>query len=227
MAMQIGRGLIVSCQAEEGSPFNEPVFIAAFARAAELGGAVGVRICGVENVAAVRRAVRLPIIGITKSVYPDGSILITPGQDDVEALQAAGADVVAMDATARRRSTGWTGTETLGGAARAVSIPLMADVSTLEEGIAAAAAGAAWVGTTLSGYTPETASNDDDGPDFALVAALAAKIPEAVIAEGRIWTPEEAAEAMRLGAHAVVVGTAITRPVEIVRRFVAALDAAG
>jgi putative N-acetylmannosamine-6-phosphate epimerase len=103
----------------------------------------------------------------------------------------------------------------------------MADVSTLEEGIAAAAAGAAWVGTTLSGYTPDTASDDGGGPDFGLVAALAAEIPGAVIAEGRIWTPEEAAEAMRLGAHAVVVGTAITRPVEIVRRFVAALEAAG
>ena len=217
-------GLIVSCQAEGDSPFNAPVFIAAFARAAEMGGAVAVRVCGAENVAAVRRAVHIPVIGLTKSAYPDGSVLITPGQEDVAALIGAGADVVAMDGTARRRATGWSGTDTLGGVVRAFAAPVMADVATLEEGLAAAAAGAAYVGTTLSGYTPDTQARDDGEPDFGLLEGLAARLPGRVIMEGRIWTPAQAAEALRRGAHAVVVGTAITRPVEIVRRFAAALS---
>lgn len=219
MAAQLKRGLIVSCQAEEGSPFNAPEFIAAFAKAAELGGAVGVRIRGVDNVRAVRNAVSLPIIGITKGSYPNGMVLITPTIEDAAALAEAGADVVALDATDRMRPSGMTGTGMVRKAKEVLRIPVMADVSTFTEGMDAANAGADYIGTTLSGYTPGTKQKKMDGPDLPLVKELAEMLPGQVIAEGRIWTPEQASEALQAGAFAVVVGTAITRPVDIVRRF--------
>lgn len=213
-------GLIVSCQAEPPSPFDAPAFIVAFAVAAERGGAVGVRIAGIENVRAVRRAVRVPIIGLTKSRYGDESVLITAGEDESEELLAAGANLVATDATARPRpGDGRSGSDVVRALTARFGQRVVADVSSRAEGLAAAAAGAAFVGTTLSGYTPETRAAADAGPDIELVSALARELPGRVIAEGRIWTPEEAREALRRGAHAVVVGTAITRPIEIVRRF--------
>lgn len=219
----IKRGLIVSCQAEEGSPFNSPEFIVAFAKAAELGGAVAVRICGVENIKAVHNKVRIPIIGITKGNYPDGSVLITPTLEDVESVIAAGAAIVAVDATWRTRPNGLTGAEMVRAVKSKHDIYLVADVATLDEGMQAARSGADFVATTLSGYTPYTIEKDMSRPDLELVAELGARLADRVIAEGRIWTPEHASEALRLGAFGVVVGTAITRPVEIVKRFVASL----
>jgi N-acylglucosamine-6-phosphate 2-epimerase len=223
MPVDLPRGLIVSCQAEDNSPFNAPVFIAAFARAAQVGGAVAVRVCGEANVRAVRAEVSIPIIGLTKGRYADGSVLITPRIEDARALVAAGADVVAMDATLRLRPDGAPGLAALRAVVTLDRIPVMADVSTHDEGLMAAGAGAAFVGTTLSGYTPETAPRATADPDFGLVASLARELTGPVIAEGRIWTPEQAGRAMRAGAYAVVVGTAITRPIDIVRRFVDAV----
>jgi putative N-acetylmannosamine-6-phosphate epimerase len=223
MPAELRRGLIVSCQAEGDSPFNAPAFIAAFAKAAEMGGAVAVRICGVDNVRAVRAQICLPVIGITKGHYADGSVLITPTLDDVRALVSAGADIVALDATARPRAHGPSGTDMVRDAVALGIAPVMADVSIYDEGTAAAAAGAAFVGTTLSGYTPSTAPLATSEPDFDLLSRLARTLPGSLIAEGRIWTPAQARRALELGAHAVVVGTAITRPVDIIRRFVEAL----
>lgn len=225
MPADLRRGLIVSCQAEGDSPFNAPAFIAAFARAAEMGGAVAVRICGADNVRAVRAAVGLPIIGITKGRHADGTVLVTPGQDDVRALVAAGADIVAMDGTARRRPDGRTGVQAVREAVT-LGVPVMADVSTHDEGLMAAGAGATFVATTLSGYTPETADLASGEPDFTLVASLARELTGPVVAEGRVWSPEQARRALDLGAYAVVVGTAITRPVDIVRRYAEALASA-
>jgi N-acylglucosamine-6-phosphate 2-epimerase len=219
-------GLIVSCQAEEGSPFNSPEFIVAFAKAAELGGAVAVRICGIENIKAVRREIFLPIIGITKDYYPNGSVLITPTLDDVEAIIAAGAHIVAIDATHRIRPNGFSGSGMVKTIESHLSVPIMADVATFDEGMEAANSGANYVGTTLSGYTPYTRQKDMNSPDLDLVAKLATHLPDQVIAEGRIWSPQEAREAMQLGAFAVVVGTAITRPVDIVKKFVSGLNKA-
>ncbi len=224
MAVQLKPGLIVSCQAEEGSPFNSPEFIGAFAKAAELGGAVGVRIRGVDNVRAVRNVVSLPIIGITKGLFPNGMVLITPTIEDAAALADAGADVVALDATDRMRPSGMTGTGMIRKAKDILRLPVMADVSTFTEGMDAANAGADYVGTTLSGYTPGTKQKNMEQPDLELVRQLAAMLPGQLIAEGRIWTPEQAVEALQAGAFAVVVGTAITRPVDIVKRFVTRLS---
>lgn len=222
----LARGLIVSCQAEGDSPFAAPRFIAAFAKAAELGGAAGVRIAGLDNVRAVRAAVALPIIGLTKGRYPDGSVLITPTVEEAAAIEAAGADIVAVDATARQRPDGLAGEEVVRRLSQRLRAPVLADVSSFEEGLAAARAGAAYVATTLSGYTPATASSSSGAPDLRLVSQLAQALQDKVIAEGRISTPEQAAEALRLGAFAVVVGTAITGPIDIVRRFVRSVKAA-
>jgi N-acylglucosamine-6-phosphate 2-epimerase len=219
----IPRGLIVSCQAEEGSPFNAPEFIAAFAKAAELGGAVALRIRDVENIKAVKRITTVPIIGITKSFFDSGEILITGTFEEIEQVIAAGADIVALDVTNRPRPSGMDGLKFLRAARKRFNIPMMADVATEDEGIAAADAGAELVGTTLSGYTSYTTKMRNDVPDFELIERLSAKLPGQVIAEGRVWTPEQAALSLKLGAYAVVVGTAITRPAAVVKRFAEAV----
>ncbi|SKA24339.1 N-acetylmannosamine-6-phosphate 2-epimerase [Consotaella salsifontis] len=212
--------LVVSCQAAETSPLHATQHIVALARAAVQGGAHGVRIEGVRNVEAVRQAVEVPIIGITKIAQTGSDVYITPTLDDVRSIAAVGADIVAFDATSRTRPVPVA--EIAREIARLDKIS-MADISTLEEARQAIAAGANLVGTTLSGYTPYTV--DAPAPDFALMSALAAEnIP--FVAEGRIWEPGEALRALEIGARFVVIGSAITRPDEITRRFADAIAGA-
>jgi N-acylglucosamine-6-phosphate 2-epimerase len=213
-------GLIVSCQAEGDDPFNAPGHVALFARAAEMGGAAAIRACGPENIAAIRTATSLLILGITKNAYANGSVLITPDAAAVEAVLAAGADVVAADATNRIRPNGMRGDEFIRMIKRGYQAPCLADVSTLSEGIAAFAAGADAVSTTLSGYTPATAGLCSPEPDWELLGTLVALNGGPVIVEGRVWTPAHARRAIDMGAFAVVAGTAITRPRVITRAFV-------
>ena len=223
MANQIEKlknGVIVLCHAEGDEPFNFPNYIAAFAKAAEMGGAVGIRVQGSDNVKSVRSTVKLPIIGISRGNYADGWALITPDVSDVERLISAGADIVALDVTQRVRPNGMDGFEFLELLRKRFRIPLIADVSTYIEGVRAAELGADMIATTLSGYTQYTEDRADDFPDFNLVERLTAEIQVPVIAEGRIWTPSEAAHALKCGAYAVVVGSAITRPRVITQRFV-------
>ncbi|MDQ0320272.1 N-acylglucosamine-6-phosphate 2-epimerase [Pararhizobium capsulatum DSM 1112] len=210
--------LVVSCQAAETSPLNATVHIVALARAAVLGGAQGVRIEGVRNVQAVRSAISEPIIGITKINQAGSDVYITPTLEDVRSLAEAGADVIAFDATDRSRPVS---VEEMLSEIRRLGKSSMADISTLEEAQHAVASGADFVGTTLSGYTAYTTSITD-APDFTLMADLAkANIP--FVAEGRIWEPAQAQRAMALGAIFVVVGSAITRPDEITKRFADAI----
>ena len=213
------QGVIVLCHAEGDEPFNFPNYIAAFARAAEMGGAAGIRVQGVENVKSVRKAVDLPVIGIVRGTYQDGWALITPDISDVAALVEAGADLVAMDVTRRVRPNGMDGASFLELVRRRTDVPIIADVSTLDEGIKASELGADLIATTLSGYTPYTEDLADDYPDFNLIERLTAEIQTPILAEGRIWSPSEAAHAIKCGAYAVVVGSAITRPRVITQRF--------
>ena len=212
-------GLVVSCQAPPGDPLHGPGFMAAMARAAVLGGAVGIRAEGPADVRAVRQAVDVPVIGLWKQGAE--GVYITPTLDHARAVAEAGAQIVALDATGRPRPDGSTVPEVVQGLRQAHPCLVMADVSTLAEGVAAAAAGADLVATTLSGYTPY--SRQQPGPDLELVAALAARVDVPVVAEGRIATPREARAALEAGAWAVVVGGAITRPELITARFVAGL----
>jgi putative N-acetylmannosamine-6-phosphate epimerase len=220
----IPRGaLVVSCQAREDNPLHGPVFMSAMARAARDGGAGGIRANGPADIAAIRAAVDLPIVGIWKRFREAVPVAITPDFASAEAIVAAGADIVALDATPRDR-----GGEDLAGLVAAIRDrlrrPVFADVATLAEGLAADALGVDYVATTLSGYTAETEASRAAGPDLALVAALAARCRAPVVAEGRFDTPDLAAAALAAGAHAVVVGTMITNPREITRRFVAATE---
>lgn len=205
--------LAVSCQAAEDSPLHSTNHIVALARAAVIGGAKAVRIEGVNNVSEVRGAVTVPVIGITKIAQPGTDVYITPGLEDVRRLCQAGADVVAFDATKRPRPSSVP--ELIAEIHRAGRIA-MADISTLEEAAEAMDAGADFVGTTLSGYTPYSAQVE--APDFVLMRGLSsARIP--FVSEGRIWEPAEARLAIEYGAMFVVVGSAITRPDVITRRF--------
>ncbi|MCD5408616.1 N-acetylmannosamine-6-phosphate 2-epimerase [Candidatus Bipolaricaulota bacterium] len=217
---QLKGGLIVSCQAVEGSPLYGSRFMAAMAQAAERGGAVGIRANGPQDIRAIKEVCSLPVIGIYKRRHPDSEIYITPDFPSAEAVVQAGAEIVALDATPRRRPGGVTLEELVKEIRARFDVLVMADISTEEEGVAAVAAGADIVATTLSGYTPYTASQKQEGPDLELVRRLVVRLEVPVIAEGRFWTPEEVCEAIRLGAHAVVVGTAITNPEAITARLV-------
>ncbi|MGW6399576.1 N-acetylmannosamine-6-phosphate 2-epimerase [Streptomyces sp. NPDC055134] len=210
--------LIVSCQAPPGDPMRDADTLVRLARAAASGGAAGIRANEPEVVAAISAAVDLPLIGLWKD--GDTGVYITPTVRHALAVAEAGAHIVAADATARPRPDGGTFADIVA-AVHAAGALVMADVATFDEGVAAAAAGADLVSTTLSGYVP--GSPRQDGPDLELVAALSATVDVPVVAEGRIRTPEEAALALARGAHSVVVGTAITAPTALTSRFAAAL----
>lgn len=212
-------GLIVSCQARPGSPLRDIRMIAALAQCAERGGAAGVRIDGPDDIAAVRRAVAIPIIGIEK--IAGGPVYITPTFDAARQVVRAGADIVAVQATRERAGTPNPLAPLIARVHEELAVPVMADVSTLDEGLQAAEAGADLVATTMSGYTPH--SLGQAGPDLALVRELAGRLSTPIVAEGRISTPEEAGAALHAGAWAVVVGRAITMPEAITERFVEAL----
>ena len=207
-------GLVVSVQASPGTPLAAPAHIAAMARAAELGGAAGIR---ATEVAAVKEAVGLPVIGLRKRRVEGGDVYITPSMDDARAVVAAGADIVAVDATLRPRPDGVD----LAALVADLAVLVLADVDSLEAGLAAREAGAAAVATTLAGYTDNTPPPVD--PDIHLVEDLAAELDCPVFAEGRIATPAQARAAFDAGAFAVVVGTPITDPIALTRRFAAAI----
>jgi N-acylglucosamine-6-phosphate 2-epimerase len=213
-------GLVVSVQAPAGSPLAEPVHMVAMARAAEAGGAVGIRAEGVADVKAFRAAVDVPIIGLCKRRVPGSDVYLTPAIEDALSVASAGADLVAVDATARLRPDGRDGTEFV--AALSAELPgrVLADVDRATAGVAARAAGAAAVATTLAGYVDSV--HPPAEPDIALVGLLADELDCPVLAEGRYASAAQVAEALAAGAHAVVVGTAITDPVALTRTLAAA-----
>lgn len=219
---QIKGGLVVSCQALADEPLHSSAIMGRMAYAAMLGGACGIRANTPEDIRQIRREVDLPIIGLTKSVSPDSPVYITPTLREVDALCEVGCEIVAMDATNRPHTGGLT-LEELFPRVRA-KYPdqlFMADIATFEEGVNAERLGFDLVSTTLSGYTAE--SKERALPDFELMRRLSQALSIPVIGEGGIWSPEELKQAMEQGVFACVVGTAITRPREITRRFVEAI----
>jgi N-acylglucosamine-6-phosphate 2-epimerase len=217
-------GLIVSCQALPDEPLFGSQHMAAMARAAWQGGACAIRANSPVDISAIRATVPLPIIGIFKEDLPGYEVRITPTLERANQVSQAGADLIAFDATRRPHPGGLTVERLIRGIHEQTGRLVVADVSTLDEGLAAADAGADFVSTTLSGYTAYSPAQS--GPDFLLVEKLALQLKPRgipVIAEGRIATPEQALRAIQLGAHAVVVGGAITRPQLITEKFTAAL----
>jgi N-acylglucosamine-6-phosphate 2-epimerase len=218
-------GLIVSCQAPATSPMSRPEIIAALAQVAAQNGSVGVRIDGPSNVRAVRKAVGVAILGIEKLDLKGSDVYITPTYESARRVAEAGANVIALDGTTRKRPGGEDCKTIIARIREELKVPVMADVATAEEGIRAAEEfGAEFISTTLSGYTPETAGKDV--PDFALIERLAGRLTIPVVSEGRLHSPEDVRRAFDSGAFAVVVGTAITGIDWLVRKFAAAAESA-
>ena len=209
--------LIVSCQAYPGEPMRDPRTMAQIAAAVERGGASAVRAQGLEDIRQVKAAVGVPVIGIWKD--GEQGVFITPTLEHALAVAEAGADIVALDGTLRERPDGRTLAQTVAGLRERFGGPLMADCDSVESAQAAAELGIELIGTTLAGYTD--ARPKTDGPDLALLRELAGSLGEGqlLVAEGRVHTPQQAAEARDAGADAVVVGTAITHPTTITTWF--------
>lgn len=214
-------GLVVSVQAWEQSAIDDPAVLAALARAAQDNGAVGVRIAGARNLEAVRRRVTLPVVGIVKRAYPGYEPYITPTLREVGEILAAGAEIVAFDATARTRPE--AGLAEIIAAIHAGGAIAMADCAEAADGVCALAQGADILATTLCGYTKETAGQRI--PALEMVRELRS-LGGFVICEGGIHSPVQASEALAAGADAVVVGTAITNVDWLVRQYVEAAQRA-
>ena len=215
--------MIVSCQAEGDDPFNaNPEYMALFARAAEMGGAIGIRTQGISKLEAIKRATKLPVIGLLKGQFADGTVKITGSYSEVEQLINAKSDIVAIDGTFRERE-GLTGAEFIREVKKRYGCLVLADIATYEEAKACEEAGADCVSTTLNGYTPDTLQYHH-GPNYEVLKACVKGLSIPVFAEGRYNTPAEAGKAMELGAYAVISGTAITRPRVITQWFVAEIN---
>ncbi|WP_229696155.1 N-acetylmannosamine-6-phosphate 2-epimerase [Paenibacillus albidus] len=215
---RIHGGLIVSCQALPGEPLHGADIMARMAAAAEEGGAVGIRANGAADARAIKQAVALPVIGIVKRDYPGSEVYITPTLREIDELLEAGADMIAFDATRQIRPEHCT-LEQITAYLKQAGVSSMADISILEEAVYAESLGVSCVSTTLSGYTAYSVKQE--GPDLELLQAAAERLSIPVIAEGRISQPAEVEAALDLGAYAVVVGSAITRPQLITERFAA------
>lgn len=214
-------GLVVSCQPVDDGPMDRPDIVAAMAQAAVAGGAAGLRIEGIDNLRATRSLVQVPIIGIVKTDLPDSPVRITVTVEEAQALIAAGADIVAYDATSRSRTDK---REDILLAIREAGVLAMADCASLADARTALAQGASVIGTTLSGYTAETETGDP-APDLSLVKAFRS-LGGFVMAEGRYNTPDLVAAAIQAGAHSVTVGSALTRLEVMTGWFHDALEAA-
>lgn len=221
MIEQLRNQLIVSCQALPDEPLHGSVIMARMAIAAKEGGASGIRANGIEDIQAIQAVIDLPIIGIIKREYDGSDVYITPTLEEVDALVSAGVDLIALDATQRQRPDGST---------IATFFPLvrekypnqrfMADCATLEDAVRSEQLGFDVVAPTLYGYTAETAGKKVYENDFQFLREMVQIVSIPVIAEGNVITPEHARRVLELGAHAVVVGGAITRPQQIAKRFV-------
>ncbi len=213
--------LIVSCQALPSEPLyvEEKSIMYLMARAAKQAGSPCIRTSSIRDVLAIKEETDLPVIGIVKIVYDGYDSYITPTMKEVDELYAADADIIALDCTMRKRGDGTTTNEFIAQIKEKYpDAVLMADISTYEEGVNAWKCGVDFVGTTLSGYTDY--SPKVDGPDVQLVKKLSETIDVPVIAEGKVHYPDEAVQMLEAGAYAVVVGGAITRPLEIATRFI-------
>ncbi|NLC31945.1 MAG: N-acetylmannosamine-6-phosphate 2-epimerase [Clostridiales bacterium] len=211
--------LIVSCQALEDEPLYDTIVVAKMAQAVKEGGSVAIRANYPQQIEAIQKATGLPVIALYKKEYQDSQIIITPTMEEIDALAALEPEVIAMDATSRIRPGGLT----LEVFFKQVKDKyphqmFMADTSCYEEGVMAQKLGFDLIGTTLSGYTSYTQNRPS--PDYELMQRFCENLKLPIIAEGGIWTPLELKKTFETGVWAAIIGTAITRPREITRRFI-------
>ena len=217
--------MIISCQAVPGEPLyvEEKSIMYLMARAAKMAGSPAIRTSSIRDVIAIKEETGLPVIGLVKIQYPGYEGYITPTMKEVDELVEAGSDVVALDCTLRRRGDGTSVNDFIRDIREKYpDIILMADISNYEEGVNAWKCGVDIVGTTMSGYTDYTPKLD--GSDYELMRRLAADLDIPVIGEGKIHTPVQAVAALDTGVWSIVVGGAITRPLEIAGRFMKAIE---
>lgn len=218
------KGLFVSCQAREGNPFRNSELLAVMAEAAVLGGAVGIRADGVEDIRAIRAKVNVPIIGINKRYDSTGRVVITPDFESAEEIAKVGADIIALDATFQESDIRPDVEKTIYDIKTKLGLPVMADISTLEEAERAVSFGADIVATTLNGYLPGKPYPHDEQyiPNLELLKSVieSPKINCPVIGEGRFWNPLDVKKAFDMGVHAIVIGKAITNPMAATEYFV-------
>ncbi len=216
--------IIVSCQALSDEPlYNEDFSLMPFmAEAAKRAGSKMIRTSSVRDVVEIKKKTGLPVIGLIKKKYEGYDVYITPTMKEVDELVEAGSDIIALDLTKGTRPENLSPEDIVKQAKEKYpDIIIMADISTFEEGVNAAKYGVDIVSTTMSGYTPWSVQSD--GPDFDLVKKLVASVDCPVIAEGKVHTPKQAKEMLEAGAYAVVVGGAITRPLQIAESFFKAI----
>ena len=213
--------LIVSCQALENEPLHSPFIMGRMAKAAMEGGAVGIRAQGVEDIIEIKKVTGLPVIGIIKRNYEDSDIYITPTKKEVDELLTTGCEMIALDATNRVRPNNEDLKELIK-YIKENGVLVMADISNYDEAIKAQEYGVDCVSTTLSGYTPYTKTLE--GPDFVLMKRLVKDLEIPVIAEGKVNTPQDLKKVFELGVHSSVVGSAITRPQLITKKFVKSIS---
>lgn len=218
---QIKNSVIVSCQAQADEPFYDAIAMGAMIKSVVNGGAEGLRLAGMRDIKMARKLYpEMPIIGITKpAIIPQNYkelVYITPSLEDVELVAAAGADIVAFDATLREHKVE---IKYIINKIHSLGKLAMADISNFEEGKNAAALGSDLISTTLSGYT-QNCQNKTGGPDFELLKNLVKNVNCPIVLEGRINEPTQAKMGFELGAHCVVIGSAITRPQEITKRYI-------
>ncbi|OHE26049.1 MAG: N-acetylmannosamine-6-phosphate 2-epimerase [Tenericutes bacterium GWA2_35_7] len=221
MLNEIKGKLIVSCQALEDEPLHHPMIMAKMALAAKMGGAVAIRSNSSEDIMAIKKEVNLPIIGLYKKNYSDSEVFITPTKKEVLALINSGCDMIALDATHRKRPNG----EMLHHLVEFIHEHgrlAMADISTIDEAVAAEELGFDCVSTTLSGYNPYSPQQEE--PDYELIKKCVEKLHVPVIAEGRISDANQLRTVLKQNPYAVVIGSAITRPQLITEKFVKVIN---
>lgn len=222
--MNIKGELIVSCQALPNEPLHSDFIMARMAVAAKEGGAKGIRANSVVDIKAIKEAVDLPVIGIIKRDYSDADVYITATIKEVDELMEAKPDIIALDATVSSRPNGQTLDEFYNEIrSKYPHQLLMADCSTVEEMIHADELGFDFVGSTLVGYTKQSQGDKIEANDFEILRKVLSRIHHPLIAEGNIDTPEKVKRVLELGAYSVVVGSAITRPQLITKKFVNAI----
>ncbi|HEY9575660.1 MAG TPA: N-acetylmannosamine-6-phosphate 2-epimerase [Lachnospiraceae bacterium] len=220
-------GLIVSCQALAHEPLHSSFIMGRMALAAAWGGAKGIRANTKEDIEEIRKQVDLPVIGIVKRDYEDSSIYITPTMKEVDELVSVDVEIIAMDATNRVRPGGLSLDDFFHEVKKKYPKQLlMADCSTVEEALHADDLGFDYIGTTMVGYTEQSKDLHIEENDFEIIKTILSSVKNKVIAEGNIDTPKKAKRVLELGVHAIVVGGAITRPLQITEKFVTAMEEA-
>lgn len=217
----VKHNLIVSCQALENEPLHSSFIMARMARAARIAGASAIRANSVVDVQAIQDETHLPIIGIIKKNYGNTPTYITPTMKEMRAIAATGCEVVACQVTGETRPNGELISEIIEQFKQEFpDTLLMADTDSLENVRIADKLGFDIIGTTMHGYTSLTRNLNIADNDFNYLKAVLKTTSRPVLAEGKIDTPDKLKRCLELGSWAVVVGGAITRPLEITKKFV-------